>query len=431
MAKVWQVMPLKAPETKEIRVAAYARVSSGKDAMLHSLSAQISYYSEFIQKHPGWLFAGVYADEAKTGTKDDRPEFQRLLQDCRDGRIDMIVTKAVSRFARNTVTLLETTRELKALGVTVYFQKEGLYSNRGQGELVLSLLATVAQEESRTVSDNCKWRIRKNFTEGKPWNGTMLGYRYVDGVLSVVPEEAAVVQLIFQLYLEGQGFAAIMKRLNQQEVNTRFGNDWCRNGVKRVLNNYAYTGNLLLQQTYTENHITKQRMVNEGQLPKYHAANSHEAIITNEQFAEVQEEIARRATRHCQQRKGKTTYPFTGLITCAKCGKRFNRKSRPGGPVWICSTYNTLGKAACASKQIPEATLMVAAQQVLGRVDPLLDDLTNVLIQDDNTLVFTLKDGTQIVHRWIDRSRAESWTADMREAVSQANYKRQERKEQH
>ena len=127
MAKVWQVMSLKAPETKDIRVAAYARVSSGKDAMLHSLSAQVSYFSDFIQKHPGWLFAGVYADEAKTGTKDNRPEFQRLLQDCRDGKIDMIITKAISRFARNTLTLLETTRELKALGITVFFEKEGIH----------------------------------------------------------------------------------------------------------------------------------------------------------------------------------------------------------------------------------------------------------------------------------------------------------------
>lgn len=428
MAKVWQVMPLKAPETKDIRVAAYARVSSGKDAMLHSLSAQVSYFSDFIQKHPGWVFAGVYADEAKTGTKDNRPEFQRLLQDCRDGKIDMIITKAVSRFARNTVTLLETTRELKALGITVFFEKEGLYSNRGQGELVLSLLATVAEEESRTVSENCKWRIRNNFTEGKPWNGTMLGYRYVDGVLIVVPKEAEVVRLIFHLYLNGLGFAAIMKRLNQQEMNTRFDKAWCRSGVKRVLNNYAYTGNLLLQQTYTENHITKRRMVNEGQLPKYHAANSHEAIITPEQFAEVQEEMARRATRHCQQHNKKNTYPFTGLITCAKCGKRFNRKSRPGGPVWICSTYNTQGKAACSSKQIPEAALMAAALEALGCPDPLPGDLTAISAQDDNTLVFALKDGRRILKRWIDRSRAESWTADMREAARQANYKKREKK---
>ncbi len=428
MAKVWKVMPPKAPVAKDIRIAAYARVSSGKDAMLHSLSEQVSYFSEYIQKHPGWQFAGVYADEAKTGTKDSRPEFQRLLQDCRDGKIDMIVTKAISRFARNTLTMLETTRELKALGVTVFFQKEGLYSDRGQGELVLSLLATVAQEESRAVSDNCKWRIRKNFTEGKPWNGTMLGYRYVDGVLIVVPEEAEVVQFIFHLYLEGLGFAAIMKRLNQQEMNTRFGNAWCRNGVKRVLNNYAYTGNLLLQQTYTENHITKLRMVNDGQLPKYHAANSHEAIITPEQFAEVREEMARRATRHSQQHKKKDTYPFTALITCAKCGKHFNRKSRPGGPVWICSTYNTLGKAACSSKQIPEAALMAAAREALGHAAPRPGDLREVLARDNNTLVFNLGDGTQIITGWIDRSRAESWTADMREAVRQSNYIKRENK---
>ncbi|EYE89105.1 resolvase, partial [Fervidicella metallireducens AeB] len=149
------------------RVAAYARVSSGKDAMLHSLSAQISYYSSFIQKHIEWEFAGVYADEAITGTKDERPEFQRMLDDCRMGKIDMIITKSISRFARNTVTLLETVRELKDLNVDVYFEKENIHSLSGDGELMLTILASFAQEESRSVSENIKWRIRKGFKEGE------------------------------------------------------------------------------------------------------------------------------------------------------------------------------------------------------------------------------------------------------------------------
>ena len=145
------------------RVAAYARVSSGKDAMLHSLSAQVSYYSEHIQSHPEWEYAGVYVDEALTGTKDDRDGFQRLLADCRAGKIDMVLTKSISRFARNTVTLLETVRELKTLGVDVYFEEQNIHSLSGDGELMLTILASYAQEESRSVSENCKWRIRNQF----------------------------------------------------------------------------------------------------------------------------------------------------------------------------------------------------------------------------------------------------------------------------
>ena len=209
MPKVRMVMPENAPETKVVRVAAYARVSSGKDAMLHSLSAQTEYYRDYIQRHPGWAIAGIYADEAVSGTRDSRPEFQRLLRDCRDGLADMVVTKAVSRFARNTVTLLEATRELKALGIPVFFEKEGLWSDRGQGEMVLTLLASVAQEESRSASENCKWRIRGRFKAGEPANLNFLyGYRIQKGRISIAPDEAAAVSRIFSDYLSGTGTRA-------------------------------------------------------------------------------------------------------------------------------------------------------------------------------------------------------------------------------
>ncbi len=192
--RVWHTKA-KVPRLK--RVAAYARVSSGKDAMLHSLSAQVSHYSSFIQQHRGWQYAGVYVDEALTGTKDNRQGFVRLLAACRAGEVDLVLTKSVSRFARNTITLLETVRELKALGVDVYFEEQNIHSLSADGELMLSILASYAQEESLSVSENQKWRIRKNFTEGKPWNGTMLGYRYQEGQLVVVSQEAALVRRIF------------------------------------------------------------------------------------------------------------------------------------------------------------------------------------------------------------------------------------------
>ena len=172
------------------RVAAYARVSSGKDAMLHSLSAQVSYYNDLIQNHSGWQYAGVYADEALTGTKENRENFQRLLADCRSGKVDMVITKSISRFARNTVTLLETVRELKTMGVDVFFEEQNIHSLSADGELILTILASYAQEESLSASENQKWRVRQNFMNGKPWRGFMLGYRYDGEKYVIIPDEA-------------------------------------------------------------------------------------------------------------------------------------------------------------------------------------------------------------------------------------------------
>ena len=178
------------------RVAAYARVSSGKDAMLHSLSAQVSHYSDLIQRNSDWLYAGVYADEAKTGTKDSRADFQRLIADCHAGKIDMVITKSISRFARNTVTLLQTVRDFKAWEVDIFFEEQNIHTMSADGELMLTILASYAQEESRSASENQKWRIKRNFEEGMPWNGAMLGYRLKDGRYEIVPKEAALVRRI-------------------------------------------------------------------------------------------------------------------------------------------------------------------------------------------------------------------------------------------
>lgn len=203
-----------ASKIKLLRTAAYARVSSGKDAMLHSLSAQVSYYNSFIQSNPEWLFCGVYADEALTGTKDNRENFQRLLSECRAGRIDLIITKSISRFARNTVTLLETVRELKELGVDVYFEEQNIHSISPDGEFMLTLLGSYAQEESYSASENQKWRIRKDFEQGRLGSITMLGYeRSNDGTLIIVPEEAETVRMIFNDYLNGMGKNAIANKL--------------------------------------------------------------------------------------------------------------------------------------------------------------------------------------------------------------------------
>lgn len=260
------------------RVAAYARVSSGKDAMLHSLSAQVSHYSDLIQRNSDWLYAGVYADEAKTGTKDSRADFQRLIADCHAGKIDMVITKSISRFARNTVTLLQTVRDFKTWEVDIFFEEQNIHTMSADGELMLTILASYAQEESRSASENQKWRIKRNFEEGMPWNGAMLGYRLKDGRYEIVPKEAALVRRIYNEYLAGDGYQAVSKRLTEEGVPSRFGGKWNQSVVSKILSNYTYTGNLLLQKTFRENHITKKTIINRGELPKYHAEDAHDAM---------------------------------------------------------------------------------------------------------------------------------------------------------
>ena len=206
-------IPAKVKEGKSIRVAAYARVSSDKDAAFHSLEAQTEYYRDYVAAHPDWELVSIYSDNGISGTTTNRPEFQRMLQDCRDGKIDLVVTKSVTRFARNTVILLETIRELKRLGVDTYFEKEDMHGISPDGELLITLLAMYAEEEARSASENQKWRIRKKFEKGEPWGGKMLGYRLFDGQLTIVPEEAEIVRQIFSDYLSGMGCYRIAKKL--------------------------------------------------------------------------------------------------------------------------------------------------------------------------------------------------------------------------
>lgn len=416
----------KAPKLK--RVAAYARVSSGREAPLHSLSAQISQYSGMIQKTPGWQYAGVYADEALTGTKDSRGEFQRLLADCRAGKIDMIITKSVSRFARNTVTTLRTIRELRLMGVDVFFEEQNIHTMSADGELMLTILASYAQEESRSASENQKWRIKRNFEEGMPWNGAMLGYRLKDGRYEIVPKEAALVRRIYNEYLAGDGYQAVAKRLTEEGVPSRFGGKWNQSVVSKILSNYTYTGNLLLQKTFRENHITKKTVINHGELPKYHAEDAHDAIISIEIFHAVQTEKARRAAQFNKKPAPRTTYPFTSLLVCDICGKNYRRKTTKTGIVWVCGTFNTLGKSVCASKQIPEATLQQVTAEVLGvkafTREQLHSQVQSIRVCNGNILVFCFKDGSKVTRTWKDRSRAESWTDEMKEAARRKTLER-------
>lgn len=216
MKKVTKLEPSVPVIPKRKKVAAYARVSMETERLHHSLSAQVSYYSELIQGNPKWEYAGVYADEAISGTSVNRPEFQRMLADCEAGKIDIILAKSISRFARNTVDLLNVVRHLKELGIEVRFEKEKINSLSGDGELMLTLLASFAQEESRSISENCKWGIRKRFKNGQMRTTKIYGYRVVNGQLEVVLEDAAVIRRIFELYLSGLSFYKTAIKLNEE-----------------------------------------------------------------------------------------------------------------------------------------------------------------------------------------------------------------------
>jgi DNA invertase Pin-like site-specific DNA recombinase len=414
------------------RVAAYARVSSDKDAMLRSLSAQIDYYVNYINRRGDWEYAGIYADEAETGTKAARPEFQRLLTDCRDGKIDMVIVKSVSRFARNTVTTLESVRELKMLGVDIYFERENIHSSSGEGELMLTLLASFAQEESLSASENQKWRVRKKFADGIPTFFRIYGYRFRNNRLEIVPAEAAVVRQIFTDYLSGMGVNAIAKKLIRDGVPTMHGKRWRENAVMRILRNEKYTGDLLLQKTFVADHLTKKKRVNRGELPMYHVAESHGAVVDRDTFDMVQREIKRRADRFAPAVKPNAAHPFTGLIRCVLCGEHYLRKTvranrRYEKAVWICQTFNTYGKAFCPARQIPENILTDKSAEALGLsafdADALRNRVSQIEASPEGRLVFVFRDGSEIEVFWQNLSRRESWTEEMRQTARERQLK--------
>ena len=307
---------------KRQRVAAYARVSKNTERTMHSMSAQVSYYNDLIQKNPEWEFAGVYADGAITGTiAEKREEFQRLLADCEAGRIDIVITKSVSRFARNTVDLLETVRYLKELGVEVRFEKEHINTLSADGELMLTILASFAQEEIETMSQNIKWTIRNHFKNGR-LNGCrpFLGYKWDDSQkkLVVVPEEAEIVRRMFTMYRDGYSLQNIVDTLHGEGIKSFTGQQFQKTTISNILTNITYTGNLLLQKTFSQDPITKKFRWNRGELPKYYSENTHEAIVDKETFEAVQERL------EMMREVGNALYydprPFSRKLECGECG---------------------------------------------------------------------------------------------------------------
>ena len=396
--KVIQKGISKIPSKK--RVAAYARVSSSKDAMLHSLSAQVSYYSNLIQNNNEWSYVGVYADEAVTGTKDNREQFNKLLDECRNKKIDMIITKSISRFARNTVTMLETVRELKGLNVDVFFEKENIHSMSGDGELMLTILASFSQEESRSVSENCKWRIRKGFEQGELINLRFIyGYRIDKGKIEIYEEEAQIVRMIFQDYLDGYGCTAIAKKLREMKVKKLRDGKWSSERVADIIKNEKYIGNALLQKKYVKDHLTKKLIKNRGIVPQYYAEGTHPAIIDSEIFERAQQIMkANRIKYKCEP--GKKNYIFTSKIQCGICGKNYKHKDRNGRSTWVCSNHHKYGDEGCIAKPICEEQLIKLLNVVL-QIKEFDEDIFNetiekIKIEESRTVIVILKNGKVI-----------------------------------
>jgi len=420
---ITKIEPFAAEACRRKRVCAYARVSAEKDAALHSLSAQVSYYSELIQKNPLWEFAGVFADEPTTGTKQDRPEFQKMLAECRNGNVDMIITKAISRFSRNTVTTLTCVRELKELGVAVFFEEENINSLSENGELMLTVLSAFAQEQSYNVSEDCKWRLKKQFEQGiLPMSLKRLyGYRRTDdGGFRIIQEEAEVVRLIFSSYLSGLGLKRICDMLNEKEIPSPKGGLWNVKGLKHLIINEKYCGDLLLQKSFRTDHITKRRVINRGERDQYFVEDNHQPIILKETFFAVQAELKKRARENASVQP-KFKYPFTGIILCRNCGKNYTRKvsncsNKHRRVFWNCATFLEKGKAACHTKQIPEDTLMEITAEVLGLNEfdekVFKQKIQRIEVSEWNKVVFVCKDGKRTEKSWQDKSR--KWTEEMK-----------------
>ena len=357
------------------RVAAYCRVSTDREEQEHSFETQKAMYTEMIMMKPTWQMAGIYADEGITGTvAKKRPGFMKMIEDCRKGKIDMIVTKSVSRFSRNNLDCLMYVRELKQLGIPIIFEKEGINTIQVSSEVLLTLFGALSQAESESISMNVKLGIRQSLKNGNVRFSykTFLGYRKgVDGQPEIVPEQADIVRRIYNDFLAGATYLEIAKRLTEEHVPTMGGgNRWFSERIKSILKNEKYKGDALLQKTYITDPISKRVKKNNGELPMYYVENSHPAIIERRIFDRVQEEIARRAGKKKVKQTGTKTelgrysgkYALTELLYCGECGTPYRRCtwSRNGKKkiVWRCVSRLDYGKKYCKnSPSVEESRL--------------------------------------------------------------------------
>lgn len=367
------------------RVAAYARVSTNNEEQLTSYEAQVDYYTRYIQEREDWDFVQVYTDEGISATNTRKREgFNQMVADALAGKIDLIITKSISRFARNTVDTLTTVRKLKEKGIEVFFEKENIHTLDGKGELLITIMSSLAQEESRSISENVTWGQRKRFADGKvslPYK-RFLGYKKgPDGFPQIVEEEAIIVRLIYRLFLYGKSPSAIAIHLTDEGIPTPGGKaKWRPNAVESILTNEKYKGDARLQKKFTVDFLTKKQKVNEGEVPQYYVTNSHPAIISTELFDLVQYEFKR---RKADGRWTSSTHPFSGKIFCGDCGGQYGSKVWDSNNeyrrvIWRCNDKykDKIRQACCPTPHLTEDEIKAA---FLAAFNGILHDRAEIL----------------------------------------------------
>ena len=420
---------------KKRKVAAYARVSTDRDEQLTSYEAQVDYYTNYIKGREDWEFVAVYADEGITGCNTThRDGFNSMVEDALAGRIDLIVTKSVSRVARNTVDSLTTIRKLKENGTECYFEKENIWTFDGKGELLLTIMSSLAQEESRSISENCTWGQRKRFQDGKvtvPFK-RFLGYdRGEDGNLVVNEEQAVIVRRIYGLFLQGKTPYAIARQLTEEGIPTPGGKkNWGKKTVESILTNEKYKGDALLQKVYTTDFLTKKKKKNEGEVPQYYVEGNHEAIIPPAQFDRVQKEMQRRFGD--TDRHGCVSI-FSSKIRCGECGSWYGSKvwhsnSQYRKTIWQCN-HKFDGDCRCQTPHLTDEEIQLhflsAANKLLatkaavianGReMQALLFDTTELEAEQAQLL-----EETQVVSDMVQQAIQEN----ARTALNQTEYQK-------
>ena len=375
-------------EARKLRVAAYARVSTNNEEQLTSYEAQVDYYTRYIQSKDEWQFVEVYTDEGISATNTKKRDgFNRMVADALAGKIDLIITKSISRFARNTVDTLTTVRKLKEKGIEVFFEKENIRTLDGKGELLITIMSSLAQEESRSISENVTWGQRKRFADGKvslPYR-RFLGYeKGPDGLPVIVESEAVIIRLIYRLFLYGKSPSAIATYLTDEGIPTPGGKKvWRAKVVESILTNEKYKGDALLQKKFTVDFLTKKQKVNEGEVPQYYVTNSHPAIIEPELFDLVQYELK---TRKTDGRFTSCLHPFSGRIICGECGgiygsKVWHSNTENRSLVWQCN--EKYRGQHCSTPHLTEgeikAAFLAAFNIVLGSRDEIIEAYEEVI----------------------------------------------------
>ena len=369
-------------ETPKTRVAAYCRVSTDTDEQATSYEAQVEHYAEYIRKNPAWECAGIYADDGISGTSTKkREEFNRLIDDCMNGRVDMVITKSISRFARNTLDCLNYIRKLKDKNIAVYFEKEGINTLDAKGEVMLTIMASLAQQESESLSQNVRLGLQYRYQQGKVQvnHNRFLGYdKDEEGNLIINKDEAEVVKRIFREYLEGQSFYGIGKGLEADGIMTAAGSKrWLNSSLKLILTNEKYMGDALLQKTVTTDFLSKKRVVNRGIVPQYYVENNHEAIIPKELFMRVQEEMLKRSkleTTTGKRRQYSGKFALSNIVSCSHCGGFYQRTHwnihGRKSIVWRCLSRlkKKYSEVECCSRTVRESELQAVAVKAINEV---------------------------------------------------------------